>query len=274
MHNILPTRLALFFCLATAPLIVASDPMESKGRALAEALDVRDAGYGDLAGQVTMEIDNGKGSAFVRKLEVRSLERESDGDLSLMRFDFPPDVRGTALLTHPRFGADDSQWLYIPSINRVKRISARDKSGSFVGSEFSFEDLSDKFVEDYDYRHLGEKMCELSLHHGEGSQHETITCEVLERTPRDKHSGYSKEVLYIDPTHHRIISAEYFDRKADLLKTFSAFEFKQFEGRYWRPLKVTMENVQNGRVTTLVYESIDFGQSLQEQEFSRNSLGR
>ena len=82
------------------------------------------------------------------------LEVTDDGDKSLMVFDEPRDVKGTALLTHAHKQEADDQWLYLPALKRVKRISSSNRSGSFMGSEFSYEDLTTKHTQPVSYTHL------------------------------------------------------------------------------------------------------------------------
>ena len=253
---------------------VAEDDAAEKGRALADLMDTKDEGYTDAVAQLTMIIRNRSGDEARRELTVKTLEREDDGDYSLMRFEFPADIRGTVLLTQPKHDGDDRQWLFMPSINRVKRISSRNKSGPFVGSEFSFEDLSDHSVDDYHYRYLGKEDCELSLDDGDEERRVQTECERLERVPKDSYSGYSREVVTLEPKQYRIIQIEYYDRKDSFLKVFSTSRFKLFDERYWRPMQVKMDNMQSGRSTELLYDQLEFGVGLSESEFNRNSLSR
>lgn len=268
----------MFLLFALSGLVVmpavSDDDSAQRGRALAEALDTKDEGYQDAVAQLAMVIRNRSGEETRRELTVKILEQPDDGDYSLMRFEFPADIRGTALLTQPNHKGEDRQWLFMPSINRVRRISSRNKSGPFVGSEFSFEDLSDHSVDDYEYRHLGKEGCELSLDHDDGERTLETQCERLERVPKDTHSGYSKEVVTIEPENYRIVKIEYYDRRGSLLKVFSTYRFKLFDDLYWRPLRVEMNNVQTGRATELHYDQLEFGTGLSDSDFHRSSLSR
>lgn len=89
----------------------------------------------------------------------------------------PRDVQGTALLTHGHINSQDDQWLYLPALKRVKRISATARSGSFMGSEFSYEDMSSPEVEEYTHKYLRDEPC------GE------LTCTVTEQVPLEKNPG-------------------------------------------------------------------------------------
>lgn len=113
-----------------------------QGLAISQETKLRDSGWTDSTADMLMLLRNKQGQESIREIKIKSLELQDDGDKSLTIFNKPRDVKGTAFLSfsHP-VGADD-QWLYLPALKRVKRISSRNKSGPFMGSEFSFEDLS------------------------------------------------------------------------------------------------------------------------------------
>lgn len=240
----------------------ASDSDAKKGRAIAVEVENRDLGYGDSVAELTMILRNRNGDQTRRELEISMLESRDGGDKSLIRFDFPADIRGTALLTHPQSDDTDEQWLYLPTYARIKRISSRNKSGAFVGSEFSFEDLSDKAVDDFHYVYIQDETC------GDG----TLVCDVIDRMPEDPHSAYSRQRIWVDQDARRIYRIDYFDRKETLLKTFTAKGFRIYNDRYWRPQEVVMQNLQTGNVTTLSYSRIQFQTGLSASSFHRNTL--
>lgn len=271
------SQIILSLCMGFGFSLVGATPLSSEGnhgRELAQKLDLRDKGFGSSQSQMTMLIRTRNGDSTSRKLNVSILERADQGDLSLMIFDFPADIRGTSLLTHPKESSTDDQWLFLPSINRVKRISSRNKSGAFVSSEFAFEDLSDTQVDDFSYQYLGREECIVSLENSGKEKNQASTCDRLERTPIDKHSGYSKQILFIDSENLRVIEIQYYDVRGVLLKKLSTERFSLFEGKYWRPLVVSMENMQTGKSTVLSYDDLKFGVELESSDFSRARLGR
>ena len=103
-----------------------------------------------------MVLRNAAGQETTRELFFRTLEKESEqvGDKSLVVFRTPRDVEGTALLSHAKITDQDDQWLYLPALKRVKRISSANKSGPFVGSEFAFEDFTATELNKYTYNYL------------------------------------------------------------------------------------------------------------------------
>ena len=132
---------------------VAQTPQE-QGLAIAKEADLRDKGFGDSSATMKMILRNRQGDESTREVRVRTLEVDGDGDKSLSIFDSPADVKGTAFLTFSHILKPDDQWLYLPALKRVKRISSKNKSGPFMGSEFAYEDISSDEVEKYTYKYL------------------------------------------------------------------------------------------------------------------------
>ncbi|MDE0362481.1 MAG: outer membrane lipoprotein-sorting protein, partial [Rhodospirillaceae bacterium] len=174
------------FCLPNAQVLAQQETPEEKGLRIAREASARDDGFGDFTAGMTMVLRDRHGRESVRRMRFKVLEVPGDGDKSLFVFDQPRDVRGTALLTHAHTNAQDDQWLYLPALKRVKRINAARRSGSFMGSEFSYEDMSSQEVNEYTYKYLREEPC------GE------FTCTVTEQVPLDKKSGYSRKVVWQD----------------------------------------------------------------------------
>ena len=137
-----------------APVHAGNDTPEEIGLEIAREARAREGGFDDFTARQVMVLRNRRGQESRRQLRVQVLEVPDDGDKCLFVFDDPRDVRGTAFLVHAhREGADD-QWIYLPALRRVKRISSANRSGSFMGSEFAYEDMTPPEVEKYTYRYL------------------------------------------------------------------------------------------------------------------------
>ena len=242
----------------------AATDAEVKGLAIAREIDRRDQGFGDSEVRLDMKLTNRNGDSSTRRLRLKTLEVPADdrGDKSLSIFDHPRDVKGTAFLTHTKILEPDDQWLYLPALKRVKRISSANKSGPFVGSEFAYEDLTSFEVGKYKYKWLRDEKC------GE------LTCFVSERYPLYQDSGYTRQVTWVDTNEYRIRKVEFYDRKEELLKTLISSDFKQYLGKYWRPQTMHMENHQTGKKTTLIFSDYKFGANLKESHFTKNRLKR
>ncbi|MCP4009784.1 MAG: outer membrane lipoprotein-sorting protein, partial [Proteobacteria bacterium] len=233
-------------CCSLLPATSAlAQSAEDKGLEIAIASDKRDSGWGSLRAQMEMILENRAGKTSTRKIESRQLEVEGDGDKSLSLFKEPRDVSGTAMLTFSHGLDPDDQWLYLPALKRVKRISSKNQSGPFMGSEFAFEDLGSQEVEKYSYKYLRDEAC------GEGLQ-----CFVSERYPEYENSGYSRQITWIDKAEYRPLKMEFYDRKNSLLKTLDFSGYKEYNG-YWRADNFRMENHQNGKKTILNWHDYD-----------------
>ncbi len=256
--------LILFMCsplLASddIPGFTAGNNAADNGLALAREADRRGQGFGDSQSDMQMTLFDGRGNSVARTMRSKTLEMSDDGDRTLLFFEDPADVEGTAFLTHSHAERDDDQWLYLPALKRVKRIASSNRSGAFMSSEFSYEDLGSDEVEKYTYRYLGED----SL--GE------IDTYRLERTPKTQ-SGYSRQIVWLDQDELRIRQIEYYDRGERLLKTLTASDYQRYLDRFWRPLTMEMVNIQNGRRTILNWRDYQFGLSLPARNFERNAL--
>ncbi|MCW8887154.1 MAG: outer membrane lipoprotein-sorting protein [Motiliproteus sp.] len=235
---------------------------EKRGLEIAIEAKNRDLGWGDMTTDMTMTLRNKEGQQSIREMRLKSLEQEKDGDKSLTIFDKPRDVKGTAFLSFSHIQTADDQWLFLPALKRVKRISSRNKSGPFMGSEFSFEDLTSFEVEKYSYKYLRDETV-----NGQDSF-------VVEQIPTDKFSGYTRRVVWIDKEHYRALKVDFYDRKNSLLKTLTFEEYNQYLGKFWRAHRSTMDNHQTGKTTVLTYAGYDFKVGLKDSDFNKNSLKR
>jgi outer membrane lipoprotein-sorting protein len=252
-------RKFLLSLVLLAPLATGAQTAQEKGLAIMKQQDERNSGFKDYTASMIMVLKNAQGDETTRSLRAAALEVSNDGDKSHMVFDKPADVRGTAILTHSHAKNDD-QWLFLPAVKRVKRLNSNNKSGPFMGSEFAYEDLSSQMLEKYDYKHLRDEKC------GE------LQCHVVERTPRYEHSGYTRQILWIDAKELRTFKIDYYDRKSELLKTLTQSGFKLHAGKFWRPETGTMVNHQTQKSTVLTFKDLVFGKGLKAGEFEPDAL--
>lgn len=262
------TRFALACAMLLLPTVVLAETPAEKGLAIALEIDRRDTGFQDSKTTLTMTLRNKQGQSSTRELRLETLE-ETDadtGDKSLTIFDHPRDVKGTAFLSFTNILEPDDQWLYLPALKRVKRISSANKSGPFVGSEFAYEDLTSFEVKKYDYVWLRDEPCGTLL---EGSQ-----CFVLERKPLYENSGYTRQVSWIDMDEYRLLKVEFYDRKDALLKTLLMSEYRQYLGQYWRSHEQLMVNHQTGKETLLTFSDYVFQDGVNARNFNKSRLSK
>ena len=242
----------------------AQDGGAAEQMGLEIALEAREKrlGFGNFTARQSMLLRNKRGQESQRELRVKVMEVDGDGDMSLFVFDEPRDVQGTAFLIHAHKDKGDDQWLYLPALKRVKRISSGNRSGSFMGSEFAYEDMSPPEVEKFSYRHLRDEPC------GD------LTCTVVERIPTDERSGYSRQNVWRDTEERRTWKVEYFDRKGAHLKTLTLDGYQRYLDRYWQAGEMTMVNHLTGKATTLTWTDYVFQTDLNANDFTQAGLRR
>jgi len=247
--------------ILSLPEALAQTP-EEKGLAIAIEADKRDGGWQDQQANMLMTLRNRQGQESTRQIRSRTLEVEGDGDKGLTIFDSPRDVKGTAFLSFTHATKPDDQWLFLPALKRVKRISSSNKSGPFMGSEFAYEDLTSQEVEKYSYKWLQDE------------QLDGRNAFVIERYPAYKHSGYTRQVVWVDKTMYQPLKLMFYDRKNALLKTLTMHDYQQYLDQYWRAGRMEMVNHQTGKSTTLLWKDYRFKTGLTPRDFDRNSLKR
>ncbi|MEM9234420.1 MAG: outer membrane lipoprotein-sorting protein [Pseudomonadota bacterium] len=155
----------------------------------------------------------------------------------------------------------DDQWLFLPALKRVKRISSANKSGPFVGSEFAFEDFTSTELNKYSYKYIGEE------------EFDGMTVDVIERYPLYENSGYTRQVSYVDQDVYQTRKVEFYDRKDSLLKTLIFHDYREYDG-VWRSHKFSMVNHQTNKETDLIYSDYDFSVDLSDSDFQKGVLNR
>lgn len=255
---------AVIIAIGTGTLPSLAETPEEKGLAIAVEADKRDLGWVDSESELKMVLTNRNGETSTRQLRIKSLEVEDPnlGDKSLTIFDHPRDIEGTAFLSHTKITEPDDQWLYLPALKRVKRISSANKSGPFVGSEFAYEDLVSQEVAKYTYKWLRDEAC------GD------LQCFVIERFPVYENSGYTKQVVWVDQEEYRAMTIEFYDRKNSLLKTLQNQDYKEYLGQYWRAHTLQMDNHQTGKSTTLTFDTYQFKVGNRDSDFTSSRLKR
>jgi len=243
------------------PEVFAETP-EEKGLAIAVEADKRNTGWVDQTASLFMILKNRQGQESKRSLIINTLEVQGDGDKSLTIFNSPKDVKGTAFLSYTHALKPDDQWLYLPALKRVKRISSANKSGPFVGSEFAYEDLTSQEIEKYRYKWIRDEALD---------GRDTF---VVERYPQYENSGYTRMITWVDKEMYQPLKIEFYDRKNALLKTLNFRDYHQYADRFWRADSMIMMNHQTGKSTTLEWNDYQFGNGFTERDFDTNTLKR
>ena len=165
-------------------------------------------------------------------------------------------------MIHSNEDEPDDQWFFLPATNRVTRLNSSGQSKSFMGSEFSYEDMNPPEVSKFTYEYLRDEPCE------------ELNCTVSERVPVSKGSNYSRQLVWHDDEAYRVWKIEYYDRRGDHLKTLTVSGYEQYLEQYWYARTMTMTNHVNGKSTMLNWSDYDFQVDLEESDFTQTSLRR
>ncbi|HXH81548.1 MAG TPA: outer membrane lipoprotein-sorting protein [Candidatus Tectomicrobia bacterium] len=241
---------------------------EDRGLAIMRRQEALNRGYGSEASTIRMTLVNANNDRSERMLDFRLLEGadrggqgDGPGDRTLIVFRAPADIEGTALLTHQHRDRDDDQWLYMPALRRTKRIASASRSASFVGSEFSYEDLIPLDLAKYRFRYVRDDVVD------------RVAVWVVEAVPRAKDSGYSRLEFDVQQDNHQTVRTRFFDRNGELLKVARYDRWSRIDGRWWRAALARMENVQTRKVTTLETLSIRLQVPTSPRDFNPRALG-
>jgi hypothetical protein len=180
---------------------------------------------------------------------------------SLTRFTEPADIDGVGLLTKDYPGDRNDQWLYLPALDRVRRVSSGRKGGRFVGSDLFFEDLRDREVDQDKHRYIGEQKIGKLL------------CKVLESVPVDpSSSAYTKRVSWIHPGTLIALRVDlYQGRSNEPVKRLSVKRIKRIQG-FWTVLDSTMQDLESGHTTRIALSEVKYNQSVPDRIFTSQAL--
>lgn len=244
-----------------AVLIFAANALADEGGTqLAQRVYDRADGK-DATALTTMTIIEAGRNPRVRRLISYRMKRKVGEIAVLTRFTEPADISGTGLLTLDHPNADSDQWIYLPALDRVRRISASRKGGHFVNSEYYYEDLRDRKPAQDQHRIIRREAIN------------GVPCEVLEGTPVDaENSVYLKRISWIDPATLLPLQVDYFEKNLqEPTKRWQAKKTAKIQG-YWTVLDSIVTNLTNGNQTRLTIEKIIFDRRLPAQLFTTQAL--
>jgi hypothetical protein len=262
MRTLGPTRRWIVSALlaATSALGAArSDAQELDADAIvARSLRAFHYAGDDMRAQVTMRLGGAGGAGRVRELVMLRRNLEGGRQEVFTYFQSPPDVKWMTFLVHKHPERDDDRWIFIPALEQVRRIAARDKSSSFVGSDFSYEDMSGRELGDEKNRLIGEDVV------GERP------CHVVEGTPTGA-AAHARRRAFIDKEHFLPLREEYLDGAGRVIKTFTADEITR-QGGVFTVTRATMKNERTGHRTEIVLRDVSYDLGLDDAAFSELAL--
>lgn len=205
---------------------------------------------------------NGKKMNRLLKMYI---QRQDENRNSLIVFTSPADIEGSAFLTIENDGREDDNWLYLPILRRSRRISSSDITDKFMGSDFTYEDLQEEDLRDFDYQYLGD---------GEVAGKPVYKVEATAATPAKKdETGYSKRVIYVDQASSLMVKIEYFDTNGKHTKTFEADDIRPIAGTdKYRTYSMIMTDLKKDHQTKLRYSEIQINNDFRTDMFSKRTL--
>lgn len=214
----------------------------------------------DLKARIKMTLVTREGQQRLRELTMLRKNFPAGEQKYFLYFHSPADVSGTAFMVYKYPNREDDRWLFIPALNLVQRVAARDSRSSFVGSDFSYEDISGRDLEADTHRVLRNEAL--------GSR-QTV---VMESVPT-READYARKLTWIDQPSHLPLKEEHYDLQGALYKVFTADEIREVQG-IPTVTKRTMTNVKTGHKTEVVLETIAYNVGLGDDIFTERALRR
>ncbi len=235
-------------------------------REIMQAVDDRDDGDNRVADMKMVLIDK---NGDTRTRTIRSFDKDKGEDKQrIMFFTSPADVEDTAFLTYDydEYEKDDDQWLYLPALRKTKRIASSDKSGSFMGSDFNYADMTRKNLDAYDFKILKE---------GEVRGAKVWLIEALPKTREEiEETGYEKSIAFVRQDNFVVVRAVHWVNEGNKLKYQDVSGLEKIDG-VWTITEMSM-TTKKGKTTLhkteLFFDNIQYNQDLSEQMFSVRRL--
>ena len=265
--GMIPLTLILLALFNIVPAF-AEDP---RARAVMERVDARDDGDNQTA-EMTMVLIDRRGKERIRK--IASFARDFGEDThKLMFFRHPADVKKTGFMTFDLDDPDrdDDQWLYLPALRKTKRIASADKSGSFMGSDLNYSDMTRRNLDDFDFTFYPKKKEAAVRGH---------KVWLIDAVPRSKEvvakTGYARQLLFVRQDNDLVVRSVLWEETAGMVKYMDARTVKKIDG-IWVVTERTVTRKKNGQVvhrTILSLENVRFDQGLDPSMFSIRQLER
>lgn len=227
---------------------------------------LRDSRADDETVSVQMQLVDSTGRVRRRTSTFYSKKRKGTDDSSrLIRFHTPPDFARAGILTIEHTDRDADQWIYLPAYYASRRVPSANRGDTWMGTDFTYEDITDAKIDQYEYRTTGRER----LH--------DVSCVIIEAIPKDRklaeESAYSKTVFWVDPEDAVALKVEYYNRDGRLFKVLTNSGLRRF-GKYSRWGKSEMHDVKQGHKTVLEFIERKINRGLSDEYFEVAFLER
>ena len=276
----MPLAVLLFACIvAGAGPLRSPDAVRAQqlsAEAIARRVQDRNTGR-DSHTKMRMKLFDRHGRSRERSLAMVSLRGRRhpgadasapDGDRLLIRFTYPNDIRGTGFLVWEHPDSEDERFLYLPSLGRVRRIAGAENQESFVGSDFTYEDIGGREFDEYTYAILEENASWTPPSGGPARP-----AWRLESRRKDASAQFPQVVSTILKDSVVVVAAEIFNRRSEKQKVYTVRRLERIEG-VWTAMDAEMTNALEKSRTELLIENVDYNVGLKESDFTRRELER
>lgn len=260
------SRLFRTFLLWFAAVIAAVGAASPTGRSIAEQIRDRDQGR-DARFDMRMRIVDGRGGVRERRFSLLLMRGAKSEDRGLLRFSQPADIKGTGLLIWKHASAESERFLYLPAMGRVRRIAGGEAQESFVGSDFSYEDISGGDIDAYTYDLLDP---DGTVTDASGGSYKFYK---LQSRARDSGAPFPTTISYVDKESFIVRHAERLDRAGQRRKTYDVQKLSKVQG-FWTVLAATMVTDRERTRTELLVDTPQYNVGLTDDDFSRRALER
>jgi hypothetical protein len=262
-HVLTALSIASFLLL---PALSSAEEAPLTGRQIMDLVDARDDGDRGVQDMRMILIDK---NGSQRKRAIRAYRMDVGEDKhTIMFFLAPADVKDTGFLTYDYDDPekDDDQWLYLPALKKTKRIASGDKSGSFMGSDFTYADMTDRNLDYYDYELLKE------------DELDGVPVWIVQAIPNTEkeidETGYVKQVVFVRQDNHVVVRAKNWLKKGGRNKYFDVKKLEQIDG-IWTPTEMHMTTKKGKKTlhkTVLVADNVKYNQPMDDDQFSVRQL--
>jgi hypothetical protein len=252
-------KYTFFFFIAIVITIIASVcHAPTTGFWIAQQVDLREKGE-DASFQMDMVLIDKKGRERERKLNI--IRKNFGGnDKLLLKFTYPNDIKGTSFLVWEHQEKDNERFLYLPALGRVRRIATSEKDENFAGTDFSYEDISGRKLENYTYELIKE-----------GVTYNNYACYLLASYPKEMNAKYPMIQSWVRMDNFVVIKAQYYNKQEEIEKTFQVLKLEKVDD-IWTSLELSMENHKMKHKTVSKVANVAYNQGIPDVRFDKREL--
>ncbi|MCH3917350.1 MAG: outer membrane lipoprotein-sorting protein [Spirochaetia bacterium] len=213
----------------------------------------------DQKAELIMTLENSRGDQRVREIQ-QYIKDDGEETKKIMFFTAPADVRNTSFMSFSNDNEkEDSQWIYLPALKKVKRIASGKSSDYFMGSDFTYDDMGERLPSEDTHTIIGEETIN------------GVHCIKVESIPIEKDDMYGKTITWVSDAYWMGLKKDFYDQDGALLKTLTVTDYENIEG-YWMITSLKMENVQKDHITLMELNNFVLNSGIKDSDFSVRTM--